>query len=432
LLLNNRGDVIISRFYRDNVSRAAIDSFRGLISSKKIDSLSPVVQIDDCSFLYSRQGDVFVVAVTKLNANCALIFQFIFKLVSVFKAYFGGKFLEENVRNNFVVIYELFDETMDYGYPQITAVNILTEYIKNGEVKDKALKAGGSDVQADLAITGQITGQCDWRQPGKYKYKKNEVFIDVLEAVNLLVSTKGAILRADVSGKVIMKTQLSGMPECKFGLNDKLAMTNEEKKKKKQRKHTGIAIDDLTFHRCVSLTQFDVDRTISFTPPDGEFELMKYRVTQNYNLPFTVTHVQVREHGKSRVEYDLTIKGNFNSALRATNVLVTVPTPSNAAKATLNVGIGKAKYQPAKNAIIWKVPQFPGGASYSLRGDVKLAATISDKPWARPPITFTFQVPMFTASGLHVRFLRIFERSGYDTTKWVRYMTRAGQYQIRI
>jgi AP-2 complex subunit mu-1 len=39
---------------------------------------------------------------------------------------------------------------------------------------------------------------------------------------------------------------------------------------------------------------------------------------------------------------------------------------------------------------------------------------------------------MFTASGVMVRYLRIFEKSNYETTKYVRYMTKAGSYQIRI
>lgn len=38
----------------------------------------------------------------------------------------------------------------------------------------------------------------------------------------------------------------------------------------------GIAIDDIVFHRCVRLGKFETDRTISFVPCDGEFELMKY------------------------------------------------------------------------------------------------------------------------------------------------------------
>jgi len=429
LFINERGDVVISRFYRDDVRRAALDSFRALISSKKLST--PVVQIDDCSFLVSRNGDVHVVAITKLNANTALIFQFLFNLVDVFKAYFGGKFNEEQIRRHFVLIYELLDETMDHGYPQITAVNILTEYIKVGEVKEKRLKDGGAE--PDLNITGQITGNVDWRQAGKYKYRKNEVFLDVLESVNLLMSTKGDILRSDVSGKIIMKTYLTGMPECKFGLNDKLVMEREAKQKKKtRRRHMGIAIDDVTFHRCVKLNQFDIDRTINFIPPDGEFELMKYRITQNVNLPFQLTHREVREHGRSRVEYEITLKGNFSAKLFANNVLMTIPTPTNAAKSQVNVGLGKAKYNATKNAIVWKIKKFPGLASYSLHAEVKLAASITDKPWSRPPIQLSFQVPMFTSSGLHVRFLRVFERSNYATTKWVRYMTKAGQYQIRI
>lgn len=38
-----------------------------------------------------------------------------------------------------------------------------------------------------------------------------QVYIDVLESVNLLMSSNGAVLRNDVSGKVIMKTLLSGV-----------------------------------------------------------------------------------------------------------------------------------------------------------------------------------------------------------------------------
>lgn len=53
--------------------------------------------------------------------------------------------------------------------------------------------------------------------------------------------------------------------------------------------------------------------------------------------------------------------------------------------------------------------------------------------WARPPIDVDFQVLMFTSSGLIVRFLKVFEKSGYTSIKWVRYLTKAsGTYQIRV
>ena len=36
-----------------------------------------------------------------------------------------------------------------------------------------------------------------------------------------------------------------------------------------------VELDDCQFHQCVKLGKFDNDRTISFIPPDGEFELMR-------------------------------------------------------------------------------------------------------------------------------------------------------------
>lgn len=34
----------------------------------------------------------------------------------------------------------------------------------------------------------------------------------------------GQVLSAHVAGKVAMKSYLSGMPECKFGINDKITI----------------------------------------------------------------------------------------------------------------------------------------------------------------------------------------------------------------
>lgn len=49
----------------------------------------------------------------------------------------------------------------------------------------------------------------------------------MIESVNLSMSTKGTTLRADVSGQILMRAYLSGTPECKFGLNDKLLLDRD-------------------------------------------------------------------------------------------------------------------------------------------------------------------------------------------------------------
>ena len=38
-------------------------------------------------------------------------------------------------------------------------------------------------------------------------------------------------------------------------------------------------MDDIKFHQCVRLSQFESNRTISFIPPDTEFDLMTYRIS---------------------------------------------------------------------------------------------------------------------------------------------------------
>jgi len=47
-------------------------------------------------------------------------------LLQVFLEYFK-ELEEESIRDNFVIIYELMDEMMDFGYPQTTDSKILQE-----------------------------------------------------------------------------------------------------------------------------------------------------------------------------------------------------------------------------------------------------------------------------------------------------------------
>ena len=412
---------MISRQYRDDVSRAAADSFRlQVIAAKETGTQAPVKRIENCSFLYTRHINMYFVALTRSNVNPALVFEYLFQKIRILKAYLGEEFDENSMRNNMTLIYELMDETMDFGYPQNCAVDVLRLYINLGNLRPQ-------DESDTSQLTSQITGAIDWRREG-IRHKKNEVYIDVLESVNLLLSTTGSILRNEVTGQVQMNTKLTGMPECKFGLNDKLVIEKESSQNRKP----GVEIDDCTFHRCVRLGKFDADRTITFIPPDGEFELMRYRVTDNINLPFRIVPAVREIHGQNRVSINLKVIANFSNKLFATHVVIKIPVPKNTARTKIKTSFGRAKYEPETQAIVWRVKRFPGLTECMLGADVDLMPTVRNKAWSRPPINVEFQVPMFTASGVHVRFLRVYDKSGYHTNRWVRYITKAGGYQIRI
>ena len=67
-----------------------------------------------------------VLALSKRNSNAAEIILFLHRLTQVLVEYFK-ELEEESIRDNFVIIYELMDEMMDFGYPQTTESKILQE-----------------------------------------------------------------------------------------------------------------------------------------------------------------------------------------------------------------------------------------------------------------------------------------------------------------
>jgi len=426
MLINMKGEIIVSRFYRDNVDRKAADVFRlKVIAAKETGKEPPIKLIDGTNFVYIRHENLYLVACSRSNANPAMTLHFLQSLVHIFSAYFNeGKklFNEERIRDNFTLVYELLDEVMDFGYPQNSSVETLQLYINTGKMK--------ADFAANQAeLMPEITGKIDWRNKDIF-HRKNEVFIDVTESVGLLMSASGQVLRSEVNGVVTMKSLLSGMPECKFGLNDKVAMDKEKKKKAGRRPQVELA--DCTFHRCVQLGKFDADRSITFIPPDGKFDLMKYRITSNVNLPFKVLpHVEESPCGTS-AKMVIKAKANFSEKLFANKVVFKIPCPPNTATAEIKTTSGSAKYVPEKRGIIWRIRKFAGGDEEQIDLNLVLMESVSKKKWNRPPLSLNFEVPMFTSSGLHVRYLKIFEKSGYKPTKWVRYVSKAGSYEHRI
>jgi AP-1 complex subunit mu len=170
-----------------------------------------------------------------------------------------------------------------------------------------------------------------WRAEG-IVHKKNEIFLDVIEKLNLLVSSNGTVLHSEILGSLKMKSFLSGMPELKLGLNDKVLLESRGLATKGK----AVEMEDIRFHQCVRLARFENDRTISFIPPDGEFELMSYRLAAQVR-PLIWIEAHVEPHTHSRIEYFIKAKSNFKRRSTANNVEIIIPVPSDADSPTFKV-----------------------------------------------------------------------------------------------
>jgi AP-1 complex subunit mu len=290
--LDLKGKTLLARNYRGDIPMSAVEKFPILLSEAEDESSSvpPCFSNEGINYLYIRHNNLYLLALTKRNSNAAEILLFLHKIVEVFTEYFK-ELEEESIRDNFVVIYELLDEIMDFGHPQTTETKILQEYITQ--------ESHQLQVQARPPIA--VTNAVSWRSEG-IRYRKNEVFLDVVESLNMLVSSTGNVLRSEILGAVKMKCYLSGMPELRLGLNDKVMFEATGRNTRGK----AVEMEDVKFHQCVRLSRFESDRTISFIPPDGEFELMSYRLNTQVK-PLIWVECIVESHSGSRIEYMLKV-----------------------------------------------------------------------------------------------------------------------------
>uniref|UniRef100_A0A8D0A3F9 AP-1 complex subunit mu-1 n=1 Tax=Sander lucioperca TaxID=283035 RepID=A0A8D0A3F9_SANLU len=407
-VLDLKGKVLVCRNYRGDVDMSEIEHFMTLLMDKEEEgTLSPILAHGGVRFMWIKHNNLYLVATSKKNASVSLVFSFLYKIVQVFSEYFK-ELEEESIRDNFVIIYELMDELMDFGYPQTTDSKILQEYITQEGHKSEGIK-----------------------------YRKNEVFLDVIESVNLLVGTpcfrsavarklphsvsaNGNVLRSEIVGSIKMRVFLSGMPELRLGLNDKVLFENTGRGKSKS-----VELEDVKFHQCVRLSRFENDRTISFIPPDGEFELMSYRLNTHVKPLIWIESV-IEKHSHSRIEYMIKAKSQFKRRSTANNVEIHIPVPTDADSPKFKTTVGSVKWVPENSEIVWSIKSFPGGKEYLMRAHFGLPSVEAEDKEGKPPISVKFEIPYFTTSGIQVRYLKIIEKSGYQALPWVRYITQNG------
>lgn len=211
------------------------------------------------TFTYVKHSDIFVVAISHRNINVMLVLSFLYRVIDILTEYFT-ELEEESIRDNFSIIYELFDEMCDFGYPQHTDPKVLKDFLCIKE---------SFRLQSTMPTVAPPTNAVTWRQLG-ISYKKNEIFLDVIEKLNLLVGSNGQVIHSEINGFLKMKSCLGGMPELTLGLNDRLFFEQQHRNPNAVKT---VDLEDIRFHQCVRLSRFETDRTISFIPPDGDFEL---------------------------------------------------------------------------------------------------------------------------------------------------------------
>ena len=417
-ILDKKGRPIIFRNYRGDVTQDISSNFQKKVLELEENNLKPLFTINDVHYCWIRYKDVYIVAVSKRNPDICLIFFFLHRLVDLLINYFNI-LEEESIRDNFVIIYEILDEVVDYGYPQNTDAKLLKEYIKISSNRLMPRKPLTTEV-----INNQVS-----RVPG-IKYQINQAFVDVIERVSSLISHKGEMIRSDIIGQITMKSSLSGMPLLKLGLNDKSYFELTGKKPADKM----VDMDDFKFHNCVNINKFESERVIEFIPPDGFFTLMNYRLNLKIK-PLIWVEVNRKEITSTKMKFLVKAKNNCKGDSIANNVAIHIPVPNDLQNPLFKSSLGSVTYSPDKEVLIWSLRKFPGQVETNLIIQFtvpSLRGNDSKSKYLKKPIEVKFEIPAFTVSGIQIRYLKITEASGYQAYPYVKYVTKNGEYQIRM
>ena len=418
------GEVLIERHWRGVTPRNICDLCWDELNpqDKRSGTLSPLLHTSKHYLVSVFREDIYVIAVLAKEVPPLLVIELLQRVVDIFVEYFGAA-SEGLIKDNFASVYQLLEEMLDNGNPLTTEPNALKAMIAPPSVMGRlqAVATGKSNV-SDVLPDGTISSM-PWRKSG-VKYAQNEIYLDIIEEVDAVVDRKGQVVSSEVSGAIVANSRLSGIPDLCLSFLD------------------AEVIKDCSFHPCVRYTRFEQDRVVSFVPPDGTFELMRYRVNTktNVTVPIYVTPVVTMsdQHnaGYGRIQIQIgqrqtssLVTPNRKAPMLIEDVALSIPFPKCVKTATLSATVGTVLYDEATKVASWTIGRLTPNATKvpQLSGSMIIQG-LAEGP---PPIQVKWKVPVASVSGIQIAALQL-KNERYRPYKGVRTITKSGRFQIRM
>ncbi|CAO0792746.1 unnamed protein product [Mucor circinelloides] len=253
-VINNQGKIIIEKHWRGIISRQIVDVFndectkfknslpgsmedsnggKGLSMKEPYftrEDVPPVLESNKYWLLNVLRDDLTWLCPVEREVDPMLVFEFIHRIMDILTDYLG-EVSESSIRENFVTVYQLLEEMMDYGYPLTTEPNALKEIIMPPTIMNKMMTTVGAAAGVAPKFP-QSMSNIPWRKAG-VKYTQNEIYFDIIEEIDATIAANGTVVSCEAHGNVQANSKLSGMPDLSLNfVNAKV-------------------IDDVSFHPCV-------------------------------------------------------------------------------------------------------------------------------------------------------------------------------------
>ena len=450
---------------------------------------------------------MFVVATTRRNTSPSLILELLLRVARVVKDY-CGVLTEDALRKNAILVYELLDEMLDHGYAQSTNTDSLKHRVHNepaalpsagdgghagspanarrgGRALSGSRDDGGvafghfpnaatvfAGVSAAMSGSGGGGGAVKVSGMGTANARiaadatarsvlasrevsnRDEIFVDVVEKVNVTFSAAGHVVAQDVDGAIRVRNFLHGEPRIRVALSEDLVIGGRFGESSVVSGSGGdyatCFLDDCNFHECADFSSFDAERVLNVdVAPRGEFALMNYRSSADFEPPFLV-ETRFIEDVEYQVACEISIRATFSKTLACSGLAVRFQTPKSKRVVAATAAVAKsapagsqhAAYHEHDRVVLWQLKRVKGGETHTLR--VSMSTREPRAPNIKKecgPVSLSFAVPSLNASRLKVRYLRIDggerkRRAGGGANdgphRWVRYVTKSNNYVARV
>lgn len=112
----------------------------------------------------------------------------------------------------------------------------------------------------------------------------------------------------------------------------------------------------MKFHQCVKLNKFENERVINFIPPDGEFELISYRI-DSVTKPLFNVELLIESESERKIQLNVKVISNYKEKCVASLVKLLIPIPSDINGSKFQCSNGNATINSERECIEWVINQ---------------------------------------------------------------------------
>eukprot|EP01135_Chromosphaera_perkinsii_P005222 Nk52_evm5s326 gene=Nk52_evmTU5s326 len=396
-----------------------------------------VTRFQDIYFavLKHDSGLSFVVA-SKQNFSAAFAIHFLEKICALIGDY-CGIVSEESISCNFILIHELLDEILEYGYPQDFSAERLKLFVHNEPATAMMNFASRNSSPRKSSIISRIEESVQTKSEKPMavsaeseRNRPNEIFVDLMENIRVNVSSDKQVVNFSIEGKIELRSFLKGVPHLALGLSDNILLERTNSISGGGARGAGasssallgsagsgaygprmVFLHDVDFKEGVDLELFHKKRLLQFAPESGTSTVMRYHIEnaneQKLRIPLELDvgpdslylsqgiskSMSSAEELKSFSMESCSLIVSVTNALPpnrvATEVKVSMTLPGGIAGTPL-VGVfdrnqkrifrqveASCVDKDSKRQFKWIVPEIPGGQSMHFQLHLKLDETYS-------------------------------------------------------